>query len=82
LTFYLVLMGAGSQDIFAQHLDAPITTVNRTFQVLLFVAPIVVALIAWKWSHDLNAESAADDDEPEAVREPEPEATEAVPHGS
>jgi len=65
LTFYLMLMVAGSQDIFAQHLDAPIATVDRTLQVLLFVAPIVVALIAWKWCHDLTARPPADaDDEP------------------
>jgi ubiquinol-cytochrome c reductase cytochrome b subunit len=73
LTFYLVLMGAGSQDIFAQHLDAPITTVNRTFQVLLFVAPIVVALVTWKFCHDLTALPPDDSEAPEPVLEPGPE---------
>ncbi|MDQ1461003.1 MAG: ubiquinol-cytochrome c reductase cytochrome b subunit [Actinomycetota bacterium] len=70
LTFYLVLMGAGSQDIFAQHLDAPITTVNRTFQVLLFVAPIVVALLTWKLCRDLTARPPDDSEEPEPELEP------------
>ena len=74
LTFYIVLFVAGSQDIFAQHLDAPIATVDRTFRVLLFVAPIVVAAIAWKWCHDLTArppDDPDDSDEPESPPEPE-----------
>jgi ubiquinol-cytochrome c reductase cytochrome b subunit len=53
LAFYIVLFGAGSQDIFAQHLDASITTVDRTFRVLLFVAPVVTGALAWKWCRDL-----------------------------
>jgi ubiquinol-cytochrome c reductase cytochrome b subunit len=54
LTFYVVLFGAGSQDIFAQHLDASIPSVNRGFRVLLFVGPVVVGAITWKWCHDLT----------------------------
>jgi ubiquinol-cytochrome c reductase cytochrome b subunit len=49
LTFYIVLFVAGSQDIVAQHLHAEITEVNRWFRVLLFVLPVLVAVIAWKW---------------------------------
>jgi ubiquinol-cytochrome c reductase cytochrome b subunit len=56
LTFYVVLFAAGSQDIFAQHLDASIPNVNRAFRVLLFVAPVVVAAITWKWCRDLTRE--------------------------
>ena len=40
LTFYVVLFFAGSQDIIAQHLGVDVTTVNRTFRVLLFVVPV------------------------------------------
>jgi ubiquinol-cytochrome c reductase cytochrome b subunit len=53
LTFYIVLFGAGSQDIFAQHLDASITTVDRIFRILLFVAPVLTGALAWKWCRDL-----------------------------
>jgi len=53
LTFYVVLFAAGSQDIFAQHLDTSIADVNRAFRILLVVAPCVVAAITWKWCHDL-----------------------------
>jgi len=60
LMFYVVLFGAGSQDIFAQHLDASIPNVNRAFRVLLVVAPLVVAAITWKWCRDLRAEPAED----------------------
>jgi len=57
LAFYVVLLGAGSQDVFAQHLDASITTVDLTFRIMLLVAPVVTAAIAWKWCHDLSRES-------------------------
>jgi ubiquinol-cytochrome c reductase cytochrome b subunit len=58
LGFYVILFVAGSQDIFAQHLDAPISIVNHTFQALLIIVPVLVAGIAWKWCHDLAAEDA------------------------
>ena len=58
LTFYVVLLVAGSQDIIAQHLGVDVTTVDRTFRVLLFIVPVAVALAAWKWCHDLAAASA------------------------
>jgi ubiquinol-cytochrome c reductase cytochrome b subunit len=66
LTFYVVLFGAGSQDIFAQHLDVSIATVNLTFRILLFVAPVIVAAITWKWCHDLSAR-VPEDPEPVAA---------------
>ena len=62
LTFYIVLFGAGSQDIFAQHLNASIPDVNRTFRVLLLVAPLAVAGITWKWCHDLLRQPDDEDD--------------------
>ncbi|MGH9127184.1 MAG: cytochrome bc1 complex cytochrome b subunit [Acidimicrobiales bacterium] len=67
LAFYVVLFFAGSQDIIAQHLELSITTVDYSFRVLIFVVPIVVAVIAWKWCHDLTAEEdwqAKDPDRP------------------
>jgi ubiquinol-cytochrome c reductase cytochrome b subunit len=69
LTFYIVLFAAGSQDIFAQHLGLSIVTVNRTFRVLLVIAPLVVASVAWKWCHDLARrvpDADADEVEPAA----------------
>jgi ubiquinol-cytochrome c reductase cytochrome b subunit len=60
LTFYVVLFGAGSQDIFAQHLNASIPDVNQTFRVLLLVAPLVVAAVTWKWCRDLRAQPTED----------------------
>ena len=35
--------------------NAPIPAVDRTFRILLLVAPLVVAAITWKWCHDLSA---------------------------
>jgi ubiquinol-cytochrome c reductase cytochrome b subunit len=58
LTFYVVLFVAGSQDIIAQHLNVRVTTVNTAFRILLFVLPVIVAAVSWKWSHDLSAEDA------------------------
>ena len=69
LTFYIVLFAAGSQDIFAQHLNASIPDVNRAFRVLLVVAPLVVAAITWKWCHDL-LRRPDDDDDPDEDRTP------------
>ncbi len=66
LTFYVVLLGAGSQDIFAQHLNASITTVDRTFRILLFVAPVVTGAIAWRWCRDLSAVPPRGAPEPDA----------------
>jgi ubiquinol-cytochrome c reductase cytochrome b subunit len=56
LSFYLVLFLAGSQDIIAQHFDVSVVGVNHTFQALLFVVPIIVAIVTWKWCHDLSDE--------------------------
>jgi ubiquinol-cytochrome c reductase cytochrome b subunit len=67
LTFYIVLFGAGSQDIFAQHLNAPIPEVDQTFRILLLVAPVAVAALTWKWCHDLTSrptDTSADEPTP------------------
>jgi ubiquinol-cytochrome c reductase cytochrome b subunit len=78
LAFYVVLFGAGSQDIFAQHLNAAIPTVDRTFRVLLFVAPVVVAAVTWKWCRDLSAELPPEPEgAPESAAPPRPAITQA-----
>ncbi len=64
LIFYVVLFFAGSQDIVAQHLGIHITTVNRTFRILVFVLPVVAAVVAWKWCHDLMGADAYAEVEP------------------
>jgi ubiquinol-cytochrome c reductase cytochrome b subunit len=56
LSFYLVLFGAGSQDVLAQHLGVSVEQVNHTFQALIFAIPIIVAAVTWKWCSDLAAE--------------------------
>lgn len=55
LSFCLVLFGAGSQDVIAQHLGVSVFQVKHTFQALTIVVPAVVALVAWKWCSDLAA---------------------------
>jgi ubiquinol-cytochrome c reductase cytochrome b subunit len=55
VTFYIVLFGAGSQDLFAQHLGVTITSVNSAFRLLLVAAPVAAAAVSWKWCHDLAA---------------------------
>jgi hypothetical protein len=55
LTFYVLLFGAGAQDIWAQHLGVAVTSVRDTFRVLLFVVPIATALFTWKLCRDLAA---------------------------
>jgi hypothetical protein len=72
LAFYVVLFAAGSQDIFAQHLDMSIVDVNRTFRILLVAAPLVVAAVTLKWCHDLQR-GEADEDGPEAPTLPPPD---------
>ena len=58
LTFYVVLLLAGSQDIVAQKLAVAIPTLTRVFQVMLVVLPLIMALLAWKICHDLSGGDA------------------------
>ena len=55
LTFFAVLTIAGAQDVIAQLMRVPVTDVTTALRILLVAAPIVMALIAWKWCHDLVA---------------------------
>jgi ubiquinol-cytochrome c reductase cytochrome b subunit len=69
LAFYIVLFFAGAQDIFAQHLGVSIPTVTYSFRVLIFVLPLLAALLAWRLCDDLAAS------EHHGVGGPEPEQT-------
>jgi ubiquinol-cytochrome c reductase cytochrome b subunit len=55
LTFYVVLLVAGAQDLIAQWLKVSIISVTRTLQVLVFVVPIAAALFTWRLCCDLRA---------------------------
>ncbi len=55
LSFYVVLLIVGGQDLIAQRLDVSIVVVTRTLQVLVFVVPVVAALFTWRLCHDLGA---------------------------
>jgi ubiquinol-cytochrome c reductase cytochrome b subunit len=55
LAFYVVLLIAGAQDLFAQWFNVSIESVTRTLQVLVFVVPIVFALFTWRFCRDLRA---------------------------
>jgi ubiquinol-cytochrome c reductase cytochrome b subunit len=58
LTFYVVLLVAGAQDIVAQKLDVSITVVTHTLQVLVFALPVAAALVANKLCRDLQGADA------------------------
>jgi len=57
LTFYIVLLLAGGQDIVAQKLGVDIVPVLDTFRVLVLVLPPVAGVVAWKACRDLAASS-------------------------
>jgi quinol---cytochrome-c reductase cytochrome b subunit len=58
ITFFVVLLVAGGQDVVAQEVRAPITRVSTVLQILCVTLPFVAAAIAWKWCHDLAAAEA------------------------
>jgi ubiquinol-cytochrome c reductase cytochrome b subunit len=61
LTFGAVLTLAGSQDLMAEWLDAPVSTVTTVLRVVLLVAPPLAGLVAWRICHELaEAEPLAD----------------------
>jgi ubiquinol-cytochrome c reductase cytochrome b subunit len=55
LSFYVVLLLAGAQDIFAQNLHLSITTVLNTFRVSVLVVPLAAALFTYRLCGDLRA---------------------------
>ncbi|MEY2476488.1 MAG: ubiquinol-cytochrome c reductase cytochrome b subunit [Actinomycetota bacterium] len=54
LAFYIVLLLAGGQDIFAERLRVSITSVLHAFQIGLFVVPLAAAVLAYKLAKDLR----------------------------
>jgi ubiquinol-cytochrome c reductase cytochrome b subunit len=54
LTFYVVLLVAGAQDLYAQWFNLSINTVTRTLQVLVFALPLALALLTWRLCRDLG----------------------------
>ena len=64
LTFYIVLVVAGAQDIVAQKLGVGIPTVTNTLRVLLFLLPAVIAFFTWRTCHDLEKKGAREEEYP------------------
>ncbi|MDQ1375495.1 MAG: ubiquinol-cytochrome c reductase cytochrome b subunit, partial [Actinomycetota bacterium] len=82
LAFYFVLLLAGGQDIFAEHLHVSIISVVRAFQVSLFVLPLAVALFAYKLSSDLRASDEVAREKEGVGRAMEPDALVPVGGGA
>ena len=55
LTFYVVLLLAGAQDIWAQRLDIGLEAILWTFRTLLLALPLALGWFTWKVCHDLQA---------------------------
>jgi ubiquinol-cytochrome c reductase cytochrome b subunit len=55
LTFYVVLLLAGAQDIWADLFGAPLEPVIWTFRTLVVVLPVLAGLFTWKLCRDLTA---------------------------
>jgi len=64
LTFYVVLVVAGAQDIFAQKLGVGIPTVTNTLRLLIFLLPALFAFFTWRTCHDLAKKGAREEDYP------------------
>jgi ubiquinol-cytochrome c reductase cytochrome b subunit len=58
LSFYVVLMVAGAQDILAQKINVNITVVTHTLQALVLVLPVLAAAASYKLCKDLQGEDA------------------------
>ena len=64
LTFYIVLVVAGAQDIIAQKLGVGIPAVTNTLRVLLLTLPLLVAFFTWRTCHDLQVKGAREEEYP------------------
>jgi ubiquinol-cytochrome c reductase cytochrome b subunit len=67
LTFYVVLLVAGGQDVFAAWLGITIRHVVIGLRVALLVLPVAVGAVAWKWATDLRAIERAPSTETEII---------------
>ncbi len=70
ITFFVVLLIAGGQDVVAEEARAPITRVTVVLQILCLTLPFVTGAIAWKWCHDLAAADARKDPDRPGPTEP------------
>src|SRR5207253_3193628 len=58
LTFYIVLVVAGAQDIIAQKLGVGVPSVTLSLRGLLVGLPVITAFLTWKICHDLAQKGA------------------------
>ena len=54
LSFYVVLVVAGGNDVLAARLGLSVNQMTDVLRVLVFVLPVVTGLLAWKWARDLG----------------------------
>jgi ubiquinol-cytochrome c reductase cytochrome b subunit len=54
LTFYSVLLLAGSQDIIAAEMNTTIVPVVRALRIAVIALPVLVGVASWKILHDLQ----------------------------
>ncbi|HEU5002509.1 MAG TPA: ubiquinol-cytochrome c reductase cytochrome b subunit [Actinomycetota bacterium] len=59
LTFYTVLLAAGSNDLLAKWFQAPVEVITWTFRVLVIVLPLVVGFVVYRLMKALKASGAA-----------------------
>ena len=55
LAFYFVLFLAGGNDVIAAHFDLSVNAVTYVFRALLFVLPVVAALVTYRLCKELTA---------------------------
>ncbi|HZT65919.1 MAG TPA: ubiquinol-cytochrome c reductase cytochrome b subunit [Acidimicrobiales bacterium] len=54
LTFFFILLIAGSDDLISVFLDTPLQLVVWVLRVLLFVAPVIVGLVTYEMCRELS----------------------------
>jgi ubiquinol-cytochrome c reductase cytochrome b subunit len=69
LSFYIVLLFAGGQDLIATTLESPIEPLTQALRIALVVVPLVAALFTYKFCRDLAAGGELEEHR-EAHREP------------
>src|SRR5439155_7682979 len=72
LSFYIVLLFAGSQDIVAQHLDAHIAAVTNSFRVAAIAVPLLTVVVTRKICLDLQGARRLEVERGDAVDERRP----------
>jgi ubiquinol-cytochrome c reductase cytochrome b subunit len=49
LTFYIVLLFAASNDVIARMFQVPVLAMTVAFRIALFVIPLLVAFVIYRW---------------------------------